>query len=658
MSIGVHRAVLMARPEIGDPTEGYNFYANVTVNTTINQVSFKLNSNFEVDYGNGIWVAEAVQSFGIPVANNIKIRSVEFPTIFESRSGAYVLNMNILKSSTITKLTNAFLGHTKMDSLLIADTSNVTDFFQAFADCTLLTTLTLDFTSCTNLQATFTLCKNLATINGLTSSATANCDTLQLTFNGCWVFNNFPASFDTSNVISFDRTFNDCRAMTAAPLIDTTNPLLTELRQTFVDCWNMTSMPLIDTSGIETFESTWMGCNSLASFPQIDTSSAITLLFTWNNCSSLIAFPEIDVSNVTDMTEAWSGCTSLQTMPYLNTGNCTEFKNVFGACDALGCLTAINTLNAHEVLSGSSGTDSMFPIEGGVIRTVTNPDVNEQLVIEDVSAGGDDWISNAVCVVGNYTPLPVSAIISGNVVPNITQINIAAGGSTIIITLTNDAFVPNAGSSAGRFNLQRQAIINGITSDQNELNGWNAVVKPNIAVTDVVKTAHNQVTVTLPAISGYDITTPETIRVTVPASAMAKSTLHSLGSVEATPTFIAEEVAVNTWTVVTVSSTPPRELLVKPDLDSPADNGLGILNFVDGGVLDMTDAPQTNFFYPNGIFKEFTFATGTVQVFGAPSNEIPGAPSFTNVFAFQIIESAGTAFADEGITDSGVTIVY
>ena len=58
------------------------------------------------------------------------------------------------------------------------------------------------------------------------------------------------------------------------------------------------------------------------------------------------------------------------------------------------------------------------------------------------------------------------------------------------------------------------------------------MVKTGLTFVDVTRTSATVVTVTLPAFAGYDITSHETITVTVPASAVASS-----GSITAIPTF-------------------------------------------------------------------------------------------------------------------------
>ena len=124
------------------------------------------------------------------------------------------------------------------------------------------------------------------------------------------------------------------------------------------------------------------------------------------------------------------------------------------------------------------------------------------------------------------------ASITGTAVPNLTEVQVVAGGKTIVITLSGDTWV-DAGAT---FEAERQAIIDGLTSAQSEVAGWNAEVRDNMAVTDVVRTSATVVTITLPASASYAVDAPETITVTVPASAVTADEEYV-----ATPTILVSQ---------------------------------------------------------------------------------------------------------------------
>lgn len=131
-------------------------------------------------------------------------------------------------------------------------------------------------------------------------------------------------------------------------------------------------------------------------------------------------------------------------------------------------------------------------------------------------------------LIRTFRIVPAVATITGTITPSATKTDIVTGGKTIIITLIGDSWV----ASGATFDAQRQNIINGIDSNQSEANGWDAVVKATQGVAGVVRTSNTVVTVTLDAFASYNITTTETITVTVPSTAVL------LGAqVVGTPTF-------------------------------------------------------------------------------------------------------------------------
>jgi hypothetical protein len=70
------------------------------------------------------------------------------------------------------------------------------------------------------------------------------------------------------------------------------------------------------------------------------------------------------------------------------------------------------------------------------------------------------------------------------------------------------------------FDDVRQDIIDCLFSCQSETNGWDAQVRPNVPVTAVVRTSDTVVTITLPAIPGYEVTTFEDIVCVIPEQAL------------------------------------------------------------------------------------------------------------------------------------------
>lgn len=131
-----------------------------------------------------------------------------------------------------------------------------------------------------------------------------------------------------------------------------------------------------------------------------------------------------------------------------------------------------------------------------------------------------------------------TATLTGTIAASTTEADIVAGGKTIILTLTGDTWIA---AGAGSFDLQRQNIINGLTSAQSETLGWNLVVKALQSITGVVRTSDTVVTITLDAQATYNITATETITATIPSTALTGAV-----AVVATPTFTVSTVSAAT----------------------------------------------------------------------------------------------------------------
>jgi hypothetical protein len=107
-----------------------------------------------------------------------------------------------------------------------------------------------------------------------------------------------------------------------------------------------------------------------------------------------------------------------------------------------------------------------------------------------------------------------AALLSGTMVPEVTEAEVRAGGETLIITLVNATWV----AAGATFDGIRQDLIDAIIGQTNPGFGWNSQVRPNIPVTAVVRTDDETVTITMIAHGTYDISIDQLIDVTVPAS--------------------------------------------------------------------------------------------------------------------------------------------
>jgi hypothetical protein len=292
-------------------------------------------------------------------------------------------------------MNGAFYGCSQMDFSSSArttnrpDTSAVTDWANAFRDCSSITGTfpSFDFTAATTFSSTWNGCSSLASMPAIfvaDGDVTENVTNFSNAWNQCSSLTSFPL-INTSSGTDFSNAWNGCSSLTSFPLINTSSgtdfsnawngcssltsfPLInTSSGTNFIEAWrgcsSLTSFPLINTSLGTDFRNTWLGCSSLTSFPLIDTSSGTNFGGAWTGCSSLTSFPLIDTSLGTNFGSAWTGCSSLTSFPLIDTSLGTDFRNTWGGCSSLTSFPLIDTSSGTNFSDAWSGCTSLssFP---------------------------------------------------------------------------------------------------------------------------------------------------------------------------------------------------------------------------------------------------------------------------------------------------------
>jgi hypothetical protein len=264
-------------------------------------------------------------------------------------------------------MNGAFYGCSQMDfsnsarNINLPDTSVITDWANAFRDCSSITGTfpSFDFTAAENFSSTWYACSSMTSVPAIfitDSEVTQNVTNLNSTWSWCTSLTSFPL-INTSEVTSFGETWFQCTGLTSFPSINTakgTNfaytwsgcssltsfPLInTSLATNFINTWsgctNLNSFPLIDTSGATNFNAAWSGCSNLTSVPLVDTSSGTSFVSTWGNLTSLTSFPLVDTSSGTNFNNSWAGCMGLTSFPLIDTSSGTNFGNAWLNCTNL-----------------------------------------------------------------------------------------------------------------------------------------------------------------------------------------------------------------------------------------------------------------------------------------------------------------------------------
>lgn len=171
-----------------------------------------------------------------------------------------------------------------------------------------------------------------------------------------------------------------------------------------------------------------------------------------------------------------------------------------------------------------------------------------------------------------------------------TPAEIVAGGQTVIMTLTNTKWAITAD-----FDAQRQGILDGLTSNLSDQNGWDSLA---FAVGDVARTSDTVATVSLSAESTYAIPATETITTVVPASAMVHGVaLTAAETFAITPSFQSSGTRVSA--AIDLSSvTDVAYCAIGWESTVPTNTTVAIATSVDGGT---TFSEATNGNCPTGI---------------------------------------------------------
>jgi len=232
--------------------------------------------------------------------------------------------------------------------------------------------------------------------------------------------------------------------------------------------------------------------------------------------------------------------------------NSTAGSFVNGAATNTSCLdTGVTTLGPNRVacnfvaltddamglaaFAGMTGGTWALPVSIYEVSTGTDGTLGlntATIASAGTINGGSDAISSIAWGVIGFALIPAAtAAVTGTITPSATEAEIVTGGKTIIITLTDENWLP-AGTGPIGSTANTQAIIDNIDSGGSEGTGWDAVVKVGIETADVVRTSNTVATITLDAEATYNITANETITVTVPG----QSVINTL-NIPATPTF-------------------------------------------------------------------------------------------------------------------------
>ncbi len=179
---------------------------------------------------------------------------------------------------------------------------------------------------------------------------------------------------------------------------------------------------------------------------------------------------------------------------------------------------ALTTLNVQRI----SDTQVRITLPAAASYDIS---VIDNITVTVTAAAIKFLTSGSVVADNGFTISPSAATVSvsGNIQSgaNDQESSIRAGGSTIILTVSEDSWVAGIGENT----VQNQQLINGISGNQI----WNTIVRPLILGADRgaanISVSGDIVTISVPAIPSYYLETNESLSITVPAVALVNSAL-------------------------------------------------------------------------------------------------------------------------------------
>lgn len=125
---------------------------------------------------------------------------------------------------------------------------------------------------------------------------------------------------------------------------------------------NLIFFPLVDTSNVITIQTCFYECRDLVYVPLLNTSKVVTMTYTFYNCTALLSVPLFDTGNVQQFDYCFSGCYALKNIPLFDTGKTKTMKSCFSQCPLLSNDSLNNILKMCINATNYTGTKTLKAI--------------------------------------------------------------------------------------------------------------------------------------------------------------------------------------------------------------------------------------------------------------------------------------------------------
>ncbi len=264
-------------------------------------------------------------------------------------------NINLLDTSNVTNMWYMFRECSSLTNLDVSnfDTSKVIDMGAMFSLCSRLTSLDVsnfNTSKVTSMNSMFYECSSLTNLN-LSSFDTSQVKSMSSMFSSCSKLTNLDvSSFDTSQVTDMGNMFYECSRLTSLDVSNFNTSKVTSMYDMFNSCNSLTNLNLssFDTSNVTSMRNMFLRCTNLTNLDvsSFDTSQVTHMNAMFNLCESLTSLDvsSFDTSNVTDMSNMFNSCNSLTSLDVSNfdTSQVTNMNAMFSCCSSLTSLDVSN----------------------------------------------------------------------------------------------------------------------------------------------------------------------------------------------------------------------------------------------------------------------------------------------------------------------------
>ena len=260
----------------------YNHTGTATSHTVLTQIAGK----------NTVHVVAYSESSKINTLNFPSTSQVEYISIAQGNQH----NISTIQGYMTSSL-KYFSACNNANLVSVPSFSNCTNWtygFNAFYNCTKLTTAPALPTSLTNIRGIFQNCTSLTTATAIPSSAT---DATYAYYN-CAKLTAAPQN-NSSSLTSLTYCFQGCTSLTTAANFTINGTINLNADSIFYGCTNLVTPPKI--TRVKSLRRAFYDCSKLTSLPTSLPSTVTDVIFMCHNCSSLTNFPDMSATSITDL---------------------------------------------------------------------------------------------------------------------------------------------------------------------------------------------------------------------------------------------------------------------------------------------------------------------------------------------------------------------